>query len=272
MSKGYLMFAIGKECVRQAYLCALSIKATQSGVNSVSLVTDVELDKKYASIFDNIIIKESDESRYTTKIRSKAYDLTPYDETIILDTDMLFTSDVSDWWEKLNRHELFFTTQVKTYRNEITDNRYYREIFEKFNLPNTFVAVHYFKKTELAGVFYSLVKLISSDEKKYYKQILDNEKDILPSFDFTTALSIKLLELEGTVTLKNSPYPTFVHLKGQNQNWIEGTTDWTTKVPYFVDDNLNVFIGNYKQDGILHYTETNFVTDDLIELYERKND
>ena len=253
-------------------MCALSIKASQSAVNSVSIVSNSDIPKKYTDIFDNVIVEQiEDYSRYKTKLRAKAYDLTPYEETIVLDSDMLFTSDVSDWWDKLQQHDLLFTTQIKTYRNEVTDNRYYREIFDKFNLDNTYVAVHYFRKTELAGIFYSLVKLISSNERKYYEEILENKKDITPSFDFTCSLVIKLLDLQGVATLKNSPYPTFVHLKGQNQNWIEGCTDWTMKVPYFVDEDLNVFVGNYKQHGILHYTEDSFVTSELVKLYEEKN-
>lgn len=265
------MVALGEKYLEQAYLCALSIKATQTDINNVSVITNVKTTEKQELVFDNVIFKDiEDESRYSTKLRSQVYNLTPYEETIVLDTDMLFTSDVSDWWNKLERHDIFFTTQIKTYRDEVTDNRYYRELFNKFDMLNTYVAVHYFKKTELAGIFYSLVKFISSDEKKYYKQILETEKDIDPSFDFTCSLVIKMLELENLVTLKNSPYPTFVHLKGQNQNWIDGTSNWLSKVPYYIDEDLNVFVGNYKQSGILHYTETDFVTKSIISLYEEK--
>jgi hypothetical protein len=59
-----------------------------------------------------------------------------------------------------------------------------------------------------------------------------------------------------------------VHLKGQNQNWEQGVNYWLSKMPYYVDNDLNVFVGNYKQSGVLHYTENDFVTDDLIKKYE----
>lgn len=269
MSKGYVIVACGKDYVKQAYLCALSIKATQSTVNNVSLITDRPIDKQYKDTFDNVILKDvKDYSRFRTKLRSFVYDLTPYDETIVLDSDIIFTSDVSYYWDLLKDKDLFFTTTVKTYRNNITDNIYYREIFKKFSLPNTYVAVHYFKKTELTGVFYSLVKFISDNEKRYYGDILETKKQIDPSFDFTCALAINMLDIESLVTRKHAQYPTFTHLKGQNQNWQSGVVSWTSKVPYYIDNDLNVFIGNFKQSGILHYTENEFVTDETIKKYE----
>lgn len=271
MSKGYLIVASGDAYVKQAYLCALSIKATQSQIKNVSILTDFDISKKYKHVFDNIIIKDlQDESRYKTKLRSYAYDMSPYNETIVLDSDMLFTSDISYYWDILNSKDLFFTSEVRTYRNEVTYNKYYRDLFRSNQLPSTYVAMHYFKKSELAEMFYSLVKLISTNEKQYYQQILDTKKEILPSFDFTASLVVKILGIEGQVVVKHSPYPTFVHLKGQNQNWIEGSTNWTKKVPYYIDEDLNVFIGNFKQTDVLHYTENSFVDDTLIKKYENK--
>ena len=269
MSKGYVIVACGDDYVKQAYLCSLSIKATQNTVRNVSLITDRPIDKKYAAIFDNVIVKDAtDNGRFKTKLRAMVYDLSPYDETIVLDSDIIFTSDVSYYWDLLTDKDLFFTTTVYTYRGSTTDNRYYREIFEKFQLPNTYVAVHYFKKSELAGIFYSLVKFITSNEKRYYGDILETKKQIDPSFDFTCALAIKMLDIETLVTRKHSCYPTFTHLKGQNQNWQSGVVNWMSKVPYYIDDDLNVFIGNFKQTRILHYTENNFVTNEVIQKYE----
>jgi hypothetical protein len=268
MSKGYLIIASGEEYIKQAYLCALSIRATQT-MHNVSLITTDDISETVHSVFDEVIKTDKlKESRYLTSIRAKAYDLTPYEETIVLDSDMLFTSDVSGWWNLLSTKDLFFTNYVTTYRGDKTDNAFYREVFERFNLPNTYVGVHYFKKSRLAALFYSLVKFISSDEKKYYGEVLDTKKQIPASFDFTCSLVINMLDILPEVTRKNARYPTFTHLKGQNQNWEEGTHRWLDRLPYYVDDDLNVYIGNYKQSGILHYTDNEFVTDDIIKKYE----
>ncbi len=36
----------------------------------------------------------------------------------------------------------------------------------------------------------------------------------------------------------------------------------------YVNNNLNLKIGNYLQDTVFHYTENDFVTDDIIGKYE----
>ena len=54
MSKGYVMIAMGNDYVTQAYICAKSIKATQT-INNVSLVTSDIVPDEYKSVFDNII-------------------------------------------------------------------------------------------------------------------------------------------------------------------------------------------------------------------------
>lgn len=268
MSKGYVIVACGNDYVKQAYLCSLSIKATQA-VNNVTLITDRPIDEKYSIHFDKVIVNNvTDNGRFKTRLRALVYDLSPYDETIVLDSDTIFTSDVSYYWDLLKDKDLFFPTKVCTYRGNTTDNRYYREVFKKFDLPNTYVAVHYFKKSELSNIFYSLVKFITGNEKRYYGDILETKKQINPSFDFTCALAIKMLDIEPLVTRQHSQYPTFTHLKGQNQNWQSGVVNWMNKVPYYIDNDLNVFIGNFKQTGILHYTENDFVTEEAIQKYE----
>ena len=268
MNKGYLIIASGAEYIKQAYLCALSIRATQTICN-VSLITTDDIDITFRNPFDKVIVTElPSNNRYLTSVRAKAYDLTPYEETIVIDSDMLFTSDVSDWWDLLSTKDLFFTTYITTYRGDQTDNLFYREIFEHFNLPNTYVGMHYFKKSKTAESFYSLVKFISSNEKKYYGEILDTKKQIPASFDFTCNLVIKMLDLLPKVTRKNARYPTFTHLKGQNQNWEKGTHKWLDRLPYYIDNNLNVYIGNYRKTGILHYTDNDFVSDEIINKYE----
>ena len=54
MDKGYIMVAMGDDYVRQAYLCALSIKKTQS-IKNVSIVTSDIVPEEYKSVFDKII-------------------------------------------------------------------------------------------------------------------------------------------------------------------------------------------------------------------------
>ena len=46
--------------------------------------------------------------------------MTPYDHTVILDTDMLFTDDVSHWWEHFVTRDITACCDISTFRNEST--------------------------------------------------------------------------------------------------------------------------------------------------------
>ena len=109
MDKGYVMVAMGDDYVLQACLCAISIKKTQT-IKNVTLITSDKVQDKYKNLFDKIIEvpwhDKHSKSFYKTEHRWKVFHLTPYEETVVLDTDMLFLSDISYWWkyfeQKLN--------------------------------------------------------------------------------------------------------------------------------------------------------------------------
>jgi hypothetical protein len=148
MTKGYIIVAQGS-FVNMAELLARSIKATQSTVNNVSLITD----SSGSEIFDHVIPIDN-QNDYMLN-RTKIYDLSPYDETVMLDADMLFFDDVSHWWDHLDRFPLLITNRVKTYRDSWATTPY-RNTFIKNNLTNCYSAFTYFKKDPLAKEFFDL--------------------------------------------------------------------------------------------------------------------
>ena len=96
MSKGYVIYAQG-DFIPMAELLAKSIKATQTTVNDVHIITGT------GNVMSN---------------RTDIYNLSPFDETVMLDADMVFLEDVSHWWNHLNKFPLLITNKVKlTYRN-----------------------------------------------------------------------------------------------------------------------------------------------------------
>ena len=98
MTRGYVVMAHGGY-VDMATALAESIKKTQGEVSGISIITDQPCDSK---LFDHVIPVGIDITSNTAwKIHNRAffYDLSPYDETVILDADMLFIDDVSHWWD-----------------------------------------------------------------------------------------------------------------------------------------------------------------------------
>ena len=284
--KGYLIIASGKDYVRQACLCAMSIKHTQT-VKNVSIVTNDPVPKKYKTLFDRIIqipwIVKGDDTYYLTEQRWKAFHITPYKETILLDTDMLFLSDVSHWWDLLARFDVFLTSKVFTYRNQTVTSDFYRKAFVENKLPNLYCGVHYFKQNDLALSYYKKLEHVCHNHIDYYKKFVHKSKPkvtnskgetfILSSMDVNHAITfLHFSDYYGNYSnnIKDitNDVVGFTHMKSKVQNVNSIGLDWTDTIPYYMTDDLQLKVGNFLQQGIFHYTE-NKLCNDVIKKYER---
>lgn len=254
MSKGYLVMAQGPEYKSQVELLAKSIKDTQSLINKISVITDQDVDR---SLFDRVIPlpKNNLASGKGWKIHNRVYflDLSPYDETVILDADMLFLSDVSHWWDYCSKYELLITTKVKTFRDEWVNNSPYRATFRLNKLLDTYSAFAYFKKTDLTQDFFHLLKLIIIDWKNWSHIYSPESRQDMPSIDVAMGIAVKVLGIEEQVTSKLD-FPTFTHMKGRCQGWRTVSDKWSDLLGFYKNEN-DFRIGPYIQTGILHYVE-----------------
>jgi len=277
LTKGYLILAQNSDSndyVRMAYVLALSIKTSQQEVTSVSLITDVvdAVPEHYKEVFDHVIeipwYDDALKSEWKIENRWKIYHVTPYDETILLDADMIFLTNIDHWWKYLSKnYNLFITSNVATYRNEIVTENYYRKVFVDNNLPNTYSAFTYFKKSKLAEEFWTLVEIIVKNWKEFYDKFLLNSKPKHLSIDVVFALAIKILDIEDSITTKFD-YPMFIHMKSRIQNWHTATDNWMDYGGVYLTKQGSLKISNYQQTGIFHYTEKDFLNDYVEYVYE----
>jgi hypothetical protein len=275
--KGYLILAQNNKSddyLRMAYVLALTIKLTQTEITSVSLVTDVPdaVPKHYKEVFDYIIeipwYDDALTSEWKIENRWKIYHITPYEETILLDADMLFLTNIDHRWKYLSKNfDLFITSNVLTYRNEIVTGDYYRKAFVENKLPNTYSAFMYFKKSQLSEEFWTLVEIIAKNWQEFYDRFLTNSKPKHLSMDVVFSLAVKILGIEDRVT-SSFPYPTFVHMKSKVQNWNISTDDWMDYGGVYLTKNGKLKISNYQQSSIFHYTEKKFLTSYVEYVYE----
>ena len=266
MSRGYLIMAQG-DYVRQAQALALSIAKTQSRVKSVSVITDHDLKDQ---IFDHVIKFDqkdlSGDQKWKIHNRSYFYDLTPYDETVILDADMLFLSDVSHWWDYMQKYELLITDKVKNFRGDWITTSPYRKTFESNQLPNLYSAFSYFKKTELSRNFFELIKLQMQDWKTWSQRYANRDIQNFPSIDVAMAIAAKILGCETAVS-SLLDYPTFTHMKPGCQGWSLPANKCSEVLNIFVSDH-GLRFGPYLQTGVLHYVEKDFVNKDVLRLFK----
>lgn len=278
MSRGYIVIAQNNskhDYIKMSYALALSIKSTQSEVKDFAICVNSKDDvpTKYRYAFDHIIeIPWEDHAKdedWKISNKWKYYYMSPFDETVILDTDMLFSTDISYWWDILSSKEAWFATDVLTYKGDTVTSDFYRKCFTSNDLPNVYTAFSYFKKTEKVAELFKLVEMIFNNWEKFFYEHLDETRPKHISGDVAYALAIKILGYESEFT-DNMQIPTFVHMKSRVQNIPANLVNenWTHHIPTYVSSDLTVKIGNFKQVAPVHYHCKEWLTDEIIEIVE----
>jgi len=274
MSKGFCLIAQNNsktDYVKQAYALALSIHKFNKD-QKVSIITNDPIQEEYRSVFDQIIpipfADDADRSDWKIENRWKVYHATPYDETIVMDVDMLVVSNITHWWNELSKRNLFFVSNVNTYRQDIVTSRKYRKVFDSNNLPNLYSGVYYFKKGDEAHRFFYLLELVMNNWELFYGKYADIDYQNWCSMDVSCAIVSKLLDNESDITQNNS-YITFTHMKPHIQGWKEIPEKWTRVIGSYLTNDGDFLLGNFKQTGVLHYVEDEFLTDDLLLRLEK---
>ena len=273
MTKGIVLIAQNSEYnyVEQACALAMSIRATND--TKVCLLTNDTVPSKYVDLFDVIkeIPWEDDSANMEWKVanRWKLYHASPYDETIVMDTDMLVLQNLDSWWNFLSNYEVFYTSKVYTYRGDEVNDTYYRKTYIANNLPNVYAGFHYFKKCNFAKEFYTMLELVMNNWQLFYGKYASKEYQNWLSVDTSTAIVTKILDCEDRITNKKVSFPSFTHMKPRIQGWYNPSETWRSRVGAYLTDDLKLKIGNHQQQGIFHYTEKEFLDESKIQKYER---
>lgn len=273
MKFGYLIFVATHEktdYLKLAYALALSIKNTQKeGYDQVALVIDdpSALDNfKSVWVFDYVIPWDQE---IFWDGRSWMDELSPFENTICLDADMLFTRDYSHWAEYfIENSDLYVANKAYTYRGELVTDDYYRRTFTKNNLPNLYSFYTFFKrKSELAKEFFTLGRSIIKNPVEYSNHFLTEHKPKVLGTDEAFALSAKILDITDEIAYELE-FPRVVHMKPMVQNWPWPADSWSNHVGLYLNTEGQVKIGNYQQHDIIHYVEKEKMTTELVHILE----
>jgi len=285
MSRGYIVIAQNNSTVdylRQAYALALNLKATQSTVCNLTVCVDPatreQIKPKHTKVFDHIVDipwgDHAEGAEWKIDNKWKYYHMSPYDETVILDTDMLFPTDVSHWWDILAQRDVWATTNVRTYRGDIVQSDFYRKYFVANNLPNVYTAFFYFKKSDLASELFAMTEIIFQHWQRFFHRYMEKGKPEWLSGDVAFALAMQILGIEHECTRENvDAVPTFTHMKSHVQN-VKGANlneTWIDSLPTYYKDCKNFKIGNFQQQLPFHYVEDSWLTDKMVKQLEATN-
>jgi hypothetical protein len=190
MTKGILIYAHNSRAVDYALMSVISGGLAKKYLNvPVSLVTDKftvdwmktsQLFEKASKIFDHVIVVEKPQTNNSRRLhdgtdnavvpfinsnRSSAWDLTPYDRTLLIDSDFLIFSDrLSEFWD-VDADFLIGESINDIYDNDRIGyyDRYVSDVGVKLYWATTVM----FTKNSKTKMFFELVKHIK-DNYQYY--------------------------------------------------------------------------------------------------------
>jgi hypothetical protein len=182
MTQGILLFAHDNEQIQYSLLAAWQAKKIHKWLNRpVSLVTDqTSLDTlkhyKLEHLFDHIILSHetTDQQKnyagqkltFKNVDRASAYDLTPYDETLVMDTDIVVHSDrLNLVWNSAEDYLVCKHSKHVQGRSWAAFDHVSYGGIEFF-----WATLFYFKKTDASQKFFDLCNHIKENYKDYIKE------------------------------------------------------------------------------------------------------
>ena len=255
-----------------AYVQAMSIKLTMPGslyAVAVDKHTLAQVTEQHRKVFDYVVTIDNDLAENETwKLSNEwqAFYLTPFKETIKLESDIVFTRSIAHWWTAFRLKNVVLSTGCRDYQQELSTSREYRKLFDDNELPDTYSGLMYFRYTREATQFFRLAEQIFKNWAYLRDNVLLNCRDDNPTTDVVYALTAKLLGVEDC-TLPSLDFINFVHMKPAINLWT--STPWPELVVCETDLPM-IRIANTNQYHPVHYHEKSWVSDELVKEYEHE--
>lgn len=271
LGKGFLTLAQNSKVdyLRLAYVQAMSIKLTMPDSKYAVIVDRKTLEsitEKHRAVFDYVITLPEDfanTEEWKLSNEWQVFNLTPFKETIKLESDILFTRSIEHWWNAFRLRDVVLSTGCRDYQQKLSQSRNYRRVFDDNHLPDTYNGIMYFRYSQTAFDFFDIARQIYQQWEQI-SQTLKNCRDPHPTTDVVYALAAQIMGRE-TCTLPID-FINFVHMKPNINNWTE-SVEWTKTFLYETDLPM-IRINNVNQYHPLHYYEKDFVTTQIVEEYE----
>jgi len=250
MSRGYLIYAIDEPYLSQAKVLKKSIGHHTGG--DVTIISD-------NFSYDDITKKfEWHKNTFTSNLLNmwQLYWMSPYDETIVLDADILFLNDYSYWWDYLSKFDMLFPNTIINYRQETIKHTQYDKILTEHNFRPAYEKMFYFKKGQFAQEFFTMLEQILKNYRSISTEIFYDYRPTSLRTSHIFPACIKMLGIEDTVYDKNNIFK-YVDMKLSclNANIIK----WDEDLEYW-GDYKEYYIENFKQYYPLHYRNAEIYT------------
>jgi hypothetical protein len=209
MTRGVLIFAQNNSEIDYARISLYAARRVEEHLNvPVSLITDskdwlLKSQPDAKNVFDRIISINSQTSQtkkffdgtLSSKVltwknlnRSDCYDLSPYDETLVIDSDYIISSNnLSKIW---GNQQDFLIYKDSFDLAQWRDDRSFRYL-NQLSIPFYWATAFYFKKNQANRSFFDIVKHIKNNYS-YYRALYNIDSSAFRN-DFAFSIAINLM-------------------------------------------------------------------------------
>jgi len=250
MSRGYLIYAIDEQYISMANILKKSIEYHTK--DDVTIISD---NFPYEDITKK---SEWHKNTFTSNLLNmwQIYWMSPYDETIVLDADMLFLNDYSYWWNYLSKFDMLFPNTIINYKQETIKHEQYDRILAEHKIRPAYEKMFYFKKGQFAQEFFTILEQVLKNYRSISVEIFPNSRPTLLRTSHVFPACIKMLGIEDVIYDKNNVFKYIdMNLSCLNTNvikWDEDLEHW--------GDYKEFYIENFKQYYPLHYRNAEIYT------------
>lgn len=273
--QGFLTFAQNTDVnyLRLAYVQAMSIKLTMPSAKYAVVVDQATWSKvtdRHRKVFDYVIPLQDDHAQndqWKLANEWQAFKLTPFKETIKVESDILFTRSIDHWWTAFRLRDVVLSLGCKDYQGNRGKSRRYRQVFDDNALPDTYNGLMYFRYSQPAYDFFIVAESIYKGWDFIRDNALKNCRDEYPTTDIVYALAARSLGIESC-TLPECDFINFTHMKNSINCWPE-STPWPEMVISEFDLPM-IRINNVNQYHPVHYQVKEWITDAVVERFEHE--
>ncbi len=252
MTEGFVIVAENTQCtnyVECAEALALSMKHYMPNCN-ITLISNTVSD-----VIDTVSLPYGDlakDSDWKLINDWQVYEASPYDATIKIEADMLCTSNIDYYFDLLSNMDLCLCNTIRDYRGDVSTVDAYRKFITDNNLPNIYNGLVYFKKSETAKKFYTIVRDVFENWEEYKKILVCNNNEKCTT-DWAYSIACHIMGTEGIVNPTLSQF-SFTHMKQYINDLV--TEDWTNELVYEFTDAFKV--QSFPQRYLFHYQNKEF--------------
>lgn len=205
--KGALLFAFNNDTVDYFEMANYTAKRINKFLNlPVSVVTDSNTNlSQYSHTFDNVFVQDSDKSNiknnkiWINKGRYKAFELSPYTETLLLDTDYMVNSNqlstVFDLYDDFMCHESTgFVLNTDAPQENISSTSF----------RTLWATVMFFKKTQRVKQLFQCMKMVQENYMHYVN--LYNMQSTMYRNDYSLTIALRIVNGQSEVNQDYIPW------------------------------------------------------------------